>query len=144
MESTPLGAQPLPEGVADFNGATSCFATTYELCAKQQRVDLGSNLIRRVLDEYRFHIYFSEWIAGRFDCGSRYGACCEMHDDKDLCDEGVEVNYEVEAWGDGSWKKVRDFGTRMYQVNFWCLISDRRADSILQEAIPVLAVQTQG
>lgn len=118
MESTPVGAQPLPEGVADFNGATSCFATPYELCAKYQRVDLGSNLIRRVLDEYRFHIYFSEWVAGRFDCGSRYGASCEMHDDNVLCDEGVDVEYEVEAWGGGSWTKVSNLETTLCQANF--------------------------
>lgn len=36
VESTPVGADPLPKGVPEFYGATSCFATSYYECNKIQ------------------------------------------------------------------------------------------------------------
>lgn len=61
-EPVPAGADLLPENVPDFNGETSCFATSYITCAKYQKINLRKNkLIQRILDEFQPTIYMSEW-----------------------------------------------------------------------------------
>lgn len=36
VESIPIGADPLPSDIKDFNGRTSCFATSFGTCRKIQ------------------------------------------------------------------------------------------------------------
>lgn len=47
IENVPCGSDPLPSGVPEFNGCTSCFATSYQSCNKIQvseRNTLSQNL----------------------------------------------------------------------------------------------------
>lgn len=72
IEDPPIGCNPIPSNVPDFNGATSCFVTSYTTSAKVQMIDLKCNLSRYIVKKYKPHIYVSEWYAGRFDCGGHY------------------------------------------------------------------------
>nr|CAD7261800.1 unnamed protein product [Timema shepardi] len=74
VERTPLGCEPVPSEV----GADSCFVTSYQLCSKQQLVDLRvEGVPPQIMDELKPCITVSEWgeYAGRFDCSCVY----EMH-----------------------------------------------------------------
>ncbi|KAJ8932896.1 hypothetical protein NQ314_014377 [Rhamnusium bicolor] len=73
IENPPIGSEPLPPDVPDFNGRTSCFATSYQDCSKIQEISLrNKRLLRYILNKFMPHIYVSEWVAGRFDCGCMY------------------------------------------------------------------------
>ncbi|KAJ8970261.1 hypothetical protein NQ317_018124 [Molorchus minor] len=73
IENPPSGCDELPQHIADFNGCTSCFATSFENCCKAQIISLKEKrLLRYIINKFMPHIYASEWVAGRFDCGCVY------------------------------------------------------------------------
>lgn len=119
IENLPVGAEPLPSGVEDFNGAQSCFATSFLMCAKCQLIDVSSNLVQHILREHKPHIYLSEWVAGRFDCGAVYHAYCELLPEVSSYNNVPtgHLYHEVEAWGDSAWTKVSG-------VSVWALKYD--------------------
>lgn len=73
IENPPCGSDPLPTGVPEFNGHTSCFSTSFYECNKIQEILIADKrLLRYILNKFMPHIYVSEWVAGRFDCGCMY------------------------------------------------------------------------
>jgi len=67
IEQPPCGADNV-DGINDFS---SCFATSYTWCIKDQFIDLKKEGCDNwVMDELKPTITVSEWVAGRFDCGS--------------------------------------------------------------------------
>ncbi|XP_072376927.1 F-box only protein 6-like [Diabrotica undecimpunctata] len=73
IEKVPKGSDPLPEGVPEFYGYKSCFATSFYECNKIQVISLeDKRLLRYVINKFKPHIYVSEWYSGRFDCGCEY------------------------------------------------------------------------
>ncbi|KAJ8939456.1 hypothetical protein NQ318_023082 [Aromia moschata] len=73
LEDLPYGSEPLSLDVPDFNGCTSCFATSFYECKKIQEISLRKKrLLRYILNQFKPHIYVIEWAAGRYDCGCRY------------------------------------------------------------------------
>ncbi|XP_064212417.1 F-box only protein 6 [Tribolium castaneum] len=130
IEDPPCGSDPLPPDVPDFNGKTSCFATSYYECNKFQEVSLNNRLLRLIFMKYKPHIYLSEWVAARFDCGSVYHLICKLYGHKqdktktrsrrtdgDSSDDTEEEETEqplhieqkelrVEQWAGSTWSKV--------------------------------------
>ncbi|KAK9872628.1 hypothetical protein WA026_018761 [Henosepilachna vigintioctopunctata] len=72
VENEPVGSDPYPIDCPDFVNATSCFVTSYGICTKNQVIHLSNNLIKYIVNKHKPHIYASEWVAGRFDCGGTY------------------------------------------------------------------------
>lgn len=83
IEDSPVGSYPLPDDVPEFNGKTSCFATSYYECNKYQEISFANNrLMQHILNEYKPQIYVSEWVTGRLDCGCVYTLWCKLYGDK--------------------------------------------------------------
>ncbi|RZC35562.1 FBA and/or F-box-like domain containing protein [Asbolus verrucosus] len=83
IEDSPIGADPLSLDIPEFNGRTSCFATSYFECNKLQEISLESSpLMQLILNKFKPHIYLSEWVAGRFDCGCNYILHCKLYGKK--------------------------------------------------------------
>lgn len=72
VEDSPVGSDPIPNNIPDFEGAKSCFVTSFSSCSKMQRIELNGNLTKYIVKKFKPHIYVSEWYAGRFDCGGYY------------------------------------------------------------------------
>lgn len=107
VENPPAGADELPSNVKDFNGHTSCFATSYYECCKEQDVPLdGRPVYSLILDTYKPHIYASEWVAGRFDCGSTYTLRCTLHGKNEKFIADKFETFHVEQWAGSTWSKV--------------------------------------
>ncbi|CAG9859983.1 unnamed protein product [Phyllotreta striolata] len=122
IEDPPKGSDPLPEGVPDFNGHTSCFVTSYYECNKIQEIQLeNKRLLRYVMNKYRPQIAASEWVAARFDCGCEYKLTFrgfgpnylpkepnEYVDEEEIEDALFEKHKSVrfEQWAGKSWEKV--------------------------------------
>lgn len=108
VEDPPIGADPLNIDIPEFHNKTSCFATSYGNSVKIQTIQLGqSNLFRYILNNYKPHIYLSEWTAGRFDCGCVYRLRCGF--------SGLPPNLQVTKpssgnkvtqWEGSKWKKI--------------------------------------
>ncbi|XP_057671149.1 F-box only protein 6-like [Diorhabda carinulata] len=123
IEKEPQGSEPLPSNVPDFNGHKSCFATSYYECTKLQEIKLEDRrLLRYIMNKHKPHLYASEWVAARFDCGSKYvlqfkGLSQELKqiakdgDDDDI-DYDSAVLFQDERqifmpqWGNATWSKV--------------------------------------
>ncbi|XP_069696587.1 F-box only protein 6-like isoform X2 [Periplaneta americana] len=106
VEDPPQGAEKLPES-EEFGKLTSCFATSYHSCSKEQTIDLSSiGFGSKIMDELQPLIEVSEWYAGRFDCGCIY----EMHavllnaERKPL--HKFERRETVNQWEGRDWYKV--------------------------------------
>lgn len=107
IENTPNGADPLPLDVADFNGKTSCFATSYFECSKEQTIELNNvKLYSHILDVHKPHIYVSEWVAGRFDCACEYKMQCSLMSKNDKALKKVTASFEIKQWEGKAWNKV--------------------------------------
>ncbi|KAG5900533.1 hypothetical protein JTB14_022840 [Gonioctena quinquepunctata] len=125
IEDPPSGSDPLPVGVPDFNGYTSCFATSYSRCTKVQIIRLkNKRLLSYIMDKFMPHIYASEWVTGRLDCCWTYKlditGCGGEHTKGDLLSiytrsgDPAEIIAEfrqseevyVELWKSKEWKKV--------------------------------------
>ncbi|XP_063224533.1 F-box only protein 6-like [Bacillus rossius redtenbacheri] len=79
VETAPGGCDPVPAEA----GGSSCFATSYGDCSKEQWVDLvRAGVPARVLDGLRPAVHVGEWYANRFDCGAMYSLTVS------LCDAG--------------------------------------------------------
>lgn len=105
IEDPPQGADPLPAGVPEFNGKTSCFATSYYPCIKAQKIDLRKNkLLLHIIKKFKPHIYLSEWVAGRFDCGCAYALRCRLAND--VKGGPLAVEHKVPQWEGRKWEKV--------------------------------------
>lgn len=108
IEKEPNGADPLPLDVPDFNGRKSCFATSYYECNKLQEIDLTRNrLFLYILNKYRPHIYVSEWVTARNDCGSVYKLVCRLtNKEKEYNLYEKQLVHRFEQWEGSSWIKV--------------------------------------
>lgn len=61
IEDPPNGADAVPQS-EEFDNLTSCFATSYYSCSKEQTVDLLSEgLNGSMMDEFQPPIEVSEW-----------------------------------------------------------------------------------
>lgn len=101
IENPPNGSDPLPEGVLEFNNHTSCFATSYYECNKFQQVSFANNrLMQFIFNKYKPHIYLSEWVSGRFDCGCVYTLWCKLYADElpKTSTKKVRRHFETEHW----------------------------------------------
>lgn len=113
IEKVPCGADPLPEGVPEFNGKKSCFATSYHACIKAQEINLTDNkLLLYIVNKFKPTIYMSEWVAGRFDCGCIYYLSGQLLYKGETKCERISEEFRVEQWQGKSWSKVRDFSLR--------------------------------
>ncbi|XP_073678758.1 F-box only protein 44-like [Garra rufa] len=64
--------------------ATKCFVTSYELCLKQQLIDLKKEgYSDAFMDQMQPHIKISDWYAPRSDCASEYELCVELLDQRE-------------------------------------------------------------
>lgn len=106
IEKEPIGADPLPEDIPDFNGHKSCFVTSYSRNNKEQRIQLNNNLLSIMLDYYKPNIYVSEWTAGRFDCGCVYMLTCKLIGDSEEILLERTIQNTVKQWEGGKWIKV--------------------------------------
>ncbi|RZC35566.1 F-box only protein 6 [Asbolus verrucosus] len=133
IEDPPAGADPLPLDTPEFDGKTSCFATSYGECDKFQEISLENNpLMQLILNKFKPHMYLSEWAAGRFDCGCTYILQCKLYGKKlpeepspqtfrrkgrDYSEVSLGIDSEkvlhiqrtgtrVEQWAGSTWSKV--------------------------------------
>ncbi|CAG9771373.1 unnamed protein product [Ceutorhynchus assimilis] len=131
VEKIPVGSDPLPEGIPDFRGKQSCFATSFEISSKYQVVDLKEkNLLKYIIRKYKPALYASEWFAGRFDCGCFYKLnilCNKNHiqpsptmipdpvrayilaasiEKPDPASYSLSVEKKIEQWAGRAWEKV--------------------------------------
>jgi F-box protein 6 len=61
IEDPPAGADAVPQS-EEFDNLTSCFATSYHYCSKEQIVDLLSVGVNgKIMDEFQPLIEVSEW-----------------------------------------------------------------------------------
>jgi F-box protein 6 len=61
IEDPPQGADRVPQS-EEFGNLTSCFATSYQSCSKEQIVDLLSEGVNsKMMDEFQPVIEVSEW-----------------------------------------------------------------------------------
>jgi F-box protein 6 len=61
VENPPGGADTVPQS-EEFDDLTSCFATSYHSCSKEQVVDLLSAGVNgKIMDEFQPVIEVSEW-----------------------------------------------------------------------------------
>nr|XP_023022304.1 F-box only protein 6-like [Leptinotarsa decemlineata] len=101
IENPPMGCDPLPSDVPEFYGQTGCFATSFHECFKIQEISLiKKRLLMYIMDKFMPHLYVSEWMAGRFDCGCTYTLGVQGHSEKcyDILnpDESMELLSESE------------------------------------------------
>ncbi|XP_073692952.1 uncharacterized protein [Garra rufa] len=69
--------KPIPDTV------TSCFATSYGLCLKQQLIDLNKEgYSDTFMDQVQPHIKISDWYTPLSVCGSEYQICVELLDER--------------------------------------------------------------
>lgn len=120
VESPPHGADPLPQEV----GVSSCFATSFHSCSKQQVIDLWkSGFAPEFLDELQPKIIFGEWYAARFDCGSVYELKIELRnkDRKKIVVE--ECRETIQQWEGNAWnqihKELKDYGPGLRYIKFF-------------------------
>lgn len=61
IEDPPIGADAVPQS-EEFDDLSSCFATSYYSCSKEQIVDLLSAGVNgKIMDEFQPFIEVSEW-----------------------------------------------------------------------------------
>lgn len=60
VENVPVGSDPLPQELQK-EGFQSCFASSYTLCTKHQRIDLYSIGLTKKVMESRPPIHISDW-----------------------------------------------------------------------------------
>ncbi|KAK4883071.1 hypothetical protein RN001_006390 [Aquatica leii] len=116
VEETPILADPLPAGVPDFCNEKSCFAANN--CYVMQPVTLGnSNLFNYILNNYKPHLYLSEWVATSCFCNYNYKFQCGFFGSK--INEAATVEYKVTS---RQWKKIEmcitDYPERVEKLLF--------------------------
>ncbi|PSN50324.1 hypothetical protein C0J52_10124 [Blattella germanica] len=113
IENPPAGADELPR-TEEFGDITSCFATSFHSCSKEQVIRLkyrGFNHL--MMDEVRPDIEVSEWYAGRFDCGSIYEMEVELlNETKDEVLETFSFRKTIKQWEGREWIKNYKPGVR--------------------------------
>lgn len=106
IEHEPQGADPLPEGVPEFRGRKSCYATSYGLCKKRQYINFSTDrLLLYILSKHKPHVYASEWVAGRFDCGCYYVLSCKLLSGDEVV-AAKSAHHSVNQWEGKEWTKV--------------------------------------
>ena len=120
VECPPHGADPLPEEA----GVSSCFATSFHSCSKQQVIDLWKcGFAPGFLDELQPKIIYGEWYAGRFDCGCVYELKLELinKDHKRIMIE--ECRETIQQWEGSAWNKIhkelKDYGPGLRYIKFF-------------------------
>ncbi|KAI4457326.1 f-box only protein 6-like protein [Holotrichia oblita] len=105
VEDLPYGSDELPDGVEEFNGNTSCFATSYGLGHKEQVIMVSKDKhLSHVINMYKPHIYVSEWVAARFDCGAKYSMVVKIVcKNKEFVEE--RLVHREEQWLGRAWSK---------------------------------------
>lgn len=108
VEKDPCGADPLPPNIPEFNGCTSCFATSYDNCIKRQEIKLSkSKLLLYIVNKHKPSIYLSEWVCGRFDCGCVYILTCALMYKNVVMYDKSTPDFRVAQWEGKEWSKVR-------------------------------------
>lgn len=108
IEQTPCGADLLPQGVPEFDGHTSCFATSFERCIKRQEICLLKNkLLFYIVNKFKPDIYMSEWVTGRFDCGCVYILTGLLESKQSIVYDKSTREFRVEQWQGKEWSKVK-------------------------------------
>ncbi|XP_066999154.2 F-box only protein 44 isoform X2 [Anabrus simplex] len=103
VEDPPTGADALPREL----GYTSCFATSYHSCSKEQLIDLYSEgCPPYIMDNLQPCIEVSEWYTGRFDCGSIYELRVALLNAKEDEVADYSVRKTIKQWEGRQWKKV--------------------------------------
>ncbi|CAM1326902.1 Uncharacterised protein g9352 [Pycnogonum litorale] len=70
VERPPIGCQPVPKKAGNDN---SCFVTSYIKGTKKQIVNLNEcEIPKSLINYFNPKIYVCDWIASRWDCGSKY------------------------------------------------------------------------
>ncbi|XP_057318516.1 uncharacterized protein LOC130663360 isoform X1 [Microplitis mediator] len=117
VESPPVGVPSLPSDPI-LEGINICFASSLDVCTKQQLVDLiDAGLSAVILDTFQPPIQVSEWYGCRLNCPVYYGCVVKLLDDNDkelmayrfeddLADNDVQnkwlhFDYEFKNYGPG-------------------------------------------
>lgn len=62
IENPPVGCDPLPEHITEFESHNSCFSTSFSECKKQQTIALKEHgFTDKIMDEIQPDIEISEW-----------------------------------------------------------------------------------
>ncbi|XP_014669191.1 PREDICTED: F-box only protein 17-like [Priapulus caudatus] len=121
IEKKPIGCDEFPLA---SQGETTCFATSFEACAKMQLIDLiQSGCGEEVLDVQQPPIEVSEWHASRFDCGSIYWLKAFLLDNRKRVIRGFNsAPLQEEQWLGRSWSQMkyifREYGPGVRYVAF--------------------------
>ncbi|KAJ9578680.1 hypothetical protein L9F63_005104 [Diploptera punctata] len=106
VENPPVGADILPCS-EEFENLTSCFATSYHSCSKEQLIKLiDHGFTSWIMDKIQPDIHVSEWIAARFDSGCSYEMKVELLDENNVLIRDFHCREEIKQWQGREWKKV--------------------------------------
>ncbi|XP_017784556.1 PREDICTED: F-box only protein 6-like [Nicrophorus vespilloides] len=106
IENPPVGCDPLPLDIDDFNGHQSCFVTSFEKCNKEQVIKISNPMLKQILNDFKPHIYVSEWVCGRYDCGCTYSMTIKLVTDDGSVHKNEIVKYTIQQWSNPAWKKL--------------------------------------
>ncbi|KAH3852394.1 uncharacterized protein LOC127875003 [Dreissena polymorpha] len=105
-EDSAEGCRPFKEANPEAEG-DACWATSFDMCMKKQRIDLGfAGIVGDYLDDQRPEIRVSEWCGSRTDAGSEYHLLVRLlNSDLETVDKR-EVTKTLQA--DGQWHKIEE------------------------------------
>ncbi|KAL3278551.1 hypothetical protein HHI36_016098 [Cryptolaemus montrouzieri] len=104
IENNATGCEPYPADCPDFMGAKTCFVTSFSMSQKIQIIRLKNNLVKYIVEKHKPHLYASEWVAGRFDCGGLYDLRVILYSEsmkiESIC-EKKDYDYDFENYEEG-------------------------------------------
>jgi len=108
IEQPPSGSEKIPHDANLENDLDdSCFATSFHSCSKEQTIQLSRlGLTPEVMDDYKPCITFTDWYAGRFDCGCVYECQFLLLDKSKKIIEKFEHRTTIKQWQGNTWHKV--------------------------------------
>jgi len=109
VERPPVGAEKVPpEADLENEVDNSCFVTSYHSCSKEQVINLSdfNCLSPEVIDEFKPRIVFTDWFAGRFDCGCVYECQFILLDKHKKIIDKFEQRKTIKKCQRSQWHKV--------------------------------------
>ena len=111
------------EMMKENEGLTSCYATSYEWCCREQWVDLErAGFSRIILDTLQPIIEITEWYCARGDCGSIFNLRVDLLNERMHKNESFSFSKETAQWQGSQWHKVqhqfKDYGKGVRYVRF--------------------------
>ncbi|XP_051947193.1 F-box only protein 44-like [Xyrauchen texanus] len=106
------------------NIGTKYFVTSYELCLKQQLINLEEEgYSSAFMDQLQPDIKITDWYAARCDCGSQYEICVELLDQKgEVISTFQPEKVFFQQWNTGLWSEMthvfKDYGPGVRFIRF--------------------------